>query len=67
MNKFKRGDLCRCVEGFEDLSRRIVGRVGEVKDIERVIGRVVYYVRFFANSDPVWLPASHLDHVKKEN
>ena len=35
MNKFKRGDLCRCVEGFEDLSRRIVGRVGEVEDIEQ--------------------------------
>ena len=63
MNKFSHGDMVRCTEGFEG-KLNIRGMRGQVVSIEHRLGRVVYLVRFWANFDPWWLPADHLEKVK---
>jgi hypothetical protein len=60
MNKFKVGDIVRCTHGFEG-KRNIRGLRGGVERIDKHIGMVVYRVRFWANHEPWWLPASHLE------
>ena len=64
MNKFKRGDVVRCTHGYND-KNWFRGMKGEVTSVDHFVGVVHYHVCFSPNWDYMWLPADHLEAVKK--